>query len=175
MPPKSQRHLPPGFEAPSGDPSGWTRTLQPAWPFCKPRPALRAIMDPQMFTGIVEATGSLAGREVRGPGARLSITRAGGLFATPLVLGESIAVHGVCLTVQTTTADGFWCDATGETLARTTLGSIPIGGRVHLERALAVGDRLGGHIVTGHIDGKVVVRERQKLGDAWKLVFEIAD
>src|SRR6266478_2343353 len=128
-----------------------------------------------MFTGIVEATGSLAGREVRGPGARLSIARAGGLFATPLVLGESIAVHGVCLTVQTTTADGFWCDATGETLARTTLGSIPIGGPVHLERALAVGDRLGGHIVTGHVDGKVLVRTREKFGDAWKLVFEIEE
>jgi riboflavin synthase len=128
-----------------------------------------------MFTGIVEATGSLAGRVSRGPGARLSITMAQGSLATPLVIGESIAVHGVCLTVQTATADGFFCDATGETLARTTLGSIPVGGRVHLERALAVGDRLGGHIVTGHIDGKVRVRSREKFGDASKLVFEIAE
>jgi riboflavin synthase len=128
-----------------------------------------------MFTGIVEATGSLAGREIRGPGARLAITTGEGSFATPLVIGESIAVHGVCLTVQTPTADGFICDATGETLARTTLASIPVGGRVHLERALAVGDRLGGHIVTGHIDGKVRVRSREKFGDASKLVFEIAD
>lgn len=128
-----------------------------------------------MFTGIVELTGRLAAREARGPGARLAITAEGAGFATPLVLGESIAVQGVCLTVETTTASGFWCDATGETLARTTLGSIPLGGPVHLERALAVGGRLGGHIVTGHVDGKVRLRSREPLGDASKLVFDILD
>jgi len=90
-------------------------------------------------------------------------------------VGESVAVHGPCLTVQALKPDGFYCDATAETLARTTLGTRPIGGRVHLERALAVGDRLGGHIVTGHIDGKVRLRSREKVGDAEKLAFEFEE
>jgi riboflavin synthase len=126
-----------------------------------------------MFTGIVETTGTLAAREARGPGARLRITMIPG--GGPLVIGESIAVHGACLTVQAIAADGFLCDASVETLSRTTLGSIRLGGRVHLERALALGDRLGGHIVTGHVDGKVRLREREELGEAAKLVFEIED
>ena len=126
-----------------------------------------------MFTGIVETTGTLAAREARGPGARLRVATSMG--GGPLVIGESIAVHGACLTVQTIASDGFFCDASTETLARTTLGSLAVGARVHLERALAVGDRLGGHIVTGHVDGKVRLREREELGEAAKLVFEIED
>jgi riboflavin synthase len=126
-----------------------------------------------VFTGIVETTGTLAAREARGPGARLHV--ASNLGGGPLAIGESIAVHGACLTVQEHAKDGFFCDASAETLARTTLGSLPVGARVHLERALAVGDRLGGHIVTGHVDGKVRLREREELGDAAKLVFEIED
>jgi riboflavin synthase len=133
-----------------------------------------------MFTGIVEKSGVLTAREPRGPGAKLSISTSGrsmttGPFSSPLVIGESIAVHGVCLTVHTIMGDGFLCDATGETLSRTTLGSIAIGGRLHLERALALGDRLGGHIVTGHIDGKVRLCERETIGDAVKLDFEVGD
>jgi riboflavin synthase len=126
-----------------------------------------------MFTGIVETTGTLAAREERGPGARLRVATS--LGGGPLVIGESIAVHGACLTVQTIAPDGFFCDASAETLARTTLGSLAVGARVHLERALAVGDRLGGHIVTGHVDGKVRLRAREELGEAAKLVFEIED
>src|SRR5258706_9983667 len=72
-----------------------------------------------VFTGIVEKMGNLAARESRGPGARLTIAT-GGSFGSPLVVGESIAVHGPCLTVQTITAAGFECDASAETLARTT-------------------------------------------------------
>jgi riboflavin synthase len=124
-----------------------------------------------MFTGIVETTGVLATRAARGEGARLSVTTAMG----PFVVGESIAVHGVCLTVQTVTSEGFECDATVETLACTTLGSIPVGGRVHLERSLAVGDRLGGHIVSGHVDGKLRLRTRRALSEAVELVFEVED
>jgi riboflavin synthase len=124
-----------------------------------------------MFTGIVENVGVLAARAARGDGARLSVTTAMG----PLVVGESIAVHGACLTVQTVTPEGFACDATVETLARTTLGSLPVGGRVHLERSLAVGDRLGGHIVSGHVDGKVRLRARRPLSEAVELVFEVED
>ncbi|HKQ70128.1 MAG TPA: riboflavin synthase [Polyangiaceae bacterium] len=124
-----------------------------------------------MFTGIVETTGILAARAARGPSARLVITTHLG----PLALGESIAVHGVCLTVHTITASGFECDATAETLARTTLGSIPEGSRVHLERSLSVGARLGGHIVAGHVDCKIRLRSREAFGDAAKLTFEIED
>jgi riboflavin synthase len=124
-----------------------------------------------VFTGIVETTGVLVARDARGDGARLSISTAMG----PLVVGESIAVHGACLTVQTITAGGFDCDATVETLARTTLGSIPVGGRVHLERSLAIGDRLGGHIVSGHVDGTLRLRSRRPLSEAVELVFELED
>ena len=126
-----------------------------------------------MFTGIVEKSGTLTDRQLRGPGARLRVTMKA--TGAPLVVGESIAVHGACLTVQANERDGFSCDASGETLARTTLGSLPVGARVHLERALAVGDRLGGHIVTGHVDGKVRLFGREELGEAVKLVFEIED
>src|SRR5437764_2520724 len=117
-----------------------------------------------MFTGIVETTGKLLAREPRGPGARLRVAMT--VTDAPLAIGESIAVHGACLTVQTIAPDGFFCDASSETLARTTLGSIAVGARVHLERALALGDRLGGHIVTGHVDGKVRLREREDSGES---------
>jgi riboflavin synthase len=92
-----------------------------------------------------------------------------------LVVGESIAVHGVCLTVQTVVVGGFECDASSETLARSTLGAVPLGGNVHLERALTLSSRLGGHIVTGHVDGKIKLRNRERVGDALKLGFEIQD
>jgi riboflavin synthase len=124
-----------------------------------------------MFTGIVETTGVLRERQRRGPGARLRIeTRLG-----PLEVGESIAVHGVCLTVQTVVPNGFEADASVETLERSTLGSLSVGGRVHLERALALGGRLGGHIVSGHVDGTVRLRTREKLGTAERLVFSVED
>ena len=124
-----------------------------------------------MFTGIIESTGLLKVRASRGPGARL-------LIATDmeqLVIGESISVHGVCLTVQTIVVGGFECDASAETLSRSTLGAVPLGGAVHLERALAVGSRLGGHIVTGHVDGKLRLKSRDRVGETLKLVFEIKD
>ena len=124
-----------------------------------------------VFTGIVETTGLLKARSSRGPGARLLVSTA----IDRLVVGESIAVHGVCLTVETVVVGGFECDASAETLARSTLGALPLGATVHLERALAVGGRLGGHIVTGHVDGKLKLRHRERVGDAFKLGFEIQD
>jgi riboflavin synthase len=124
-----------------------------------------------VFTGIVESTGLLKSRAARGPGARLLLSTE----MDHLVVGESIAVHGVCLTVHTVVMSGFECDASAETLARSTLGAVPLGGTVHLERALTMGGRLGGHIVTGHIDGKVKLRNRERVGDALKLGFEILD
>jgi riboflavin synthase len=124
-----------------------------------------------VFTGIIETTGLLKARAGRGPGARLLVTTE----MERLVVGESIAVHGVCLTVQSVVVGGFECDASAETLACSTLGTIPLGGAVHLERALTLSSRLGGHIVAGHVDGKLKLRNRERVGDALKLGFEIQD
>ena len=104
-----------------------------------------------MFTGIIQATAHLERREPSGAGARLTI-------ATPrplarLALGESVAVNGACLTVVRRAGARFMADVSPETLARTTLGRLPLGRRLNVERALKLGDRLGGHIVQGHVDG----------------------
>ena len=104
-----------------------------------------------MFTGIVETTGRVAQRARRGPGARLTIAGARGL--SRLALGESIAVNGACLTVSARRGRLFAVDVSPETLRRTTLGRLVPRARVNLERALRVGDRLGGHVVLGHVDG----------------------
>jgi riboflavin synthase len=120
-----------------------------------------------VFTGLVEEVGSLRARAPRGPGARVEI----GCALGPLVLGESIAVDGVCLTVDVITKGGFEADCSHETLARTTLGALALGGRVNLERAVAVGQRLGGHIVSGHVDGTGVVAEARRVGDAIHVAF----
>ena len=105
-----------------------------------------------MFTGIIEAVGQLAGREARGGDARLRIA-VGALPFTDAVLGESVAVNGVCLTVVAFDATHFEADASNETLALTTLGALAEGAAVNLERAMRPTDRLGGHIVSGHVDG----------------------
>ena len=89
----------------------------------------------------------------------------------PLDIGESIAVSGVCLTVTEETPRGFLADASTETCRATTLGGLPAGARVNLERALAVGERLGGHIVSGHVDGVCSVVEARPSGTARLLRF----
>lgn len=105
-----------------------------------------------MFTGLIEGVGALASREARGGDARLVIDT-GTLPFGDVRLGESIAVNGCCLTVVAFDARSFAVDASSETLALTTLGRLPIGTPVNLERALRPGDRLGGHLVSGHVDG----------------------
>lgn len=131
-----------------------------------------------MFTGLVEATGTLLSRNARSglgegaPGKRLAIGAA--FEGEPLALGESVAVDGVCLTVDAIEPGGFEVDCSGETLARTTLGAIAVGSRVHLERAMRPSDRLGGHIVTGHVDGVGWLAERRREGEggeSWWLSF----
>jgi riboflavin synthase len=128
-----------------------------------------------MFTGLVEAMGTIAARQARGPGARLAIRTALGATSTgdPLALGESIAVDGACLTVDALLPDGFEVDASAETLSRTTLGALAAGSPVHLERAVRPGDRLGGHIVTGHIDGVGSLAERRPDGEAFWMRFSM--
>jgi riboflavin synthase len=119
-----------------------------------------------MFTGLVETTGVLARRAGR-PVARALVEAALG----PLELGESISVNGACLTVDRLAPAGFECDMSAETLDRTTLGELPLGTRVHLERATPLGGRMGGHMVLGHVDGVGRVSAREARGDA--LRFEV--
>jgi riboflavin synthase len=120
-----------------------------------------------MFTGLVEATGVLRRRAGK-PVARALVET----DLPALALGESISVNGVCLTVDRVVAGGFECDMSGETLERTTLGEIPLGARVHLERATPLGGRMGGHMVLGHVDGVGAVSAREPRGEA--LRFEVA-
>ena len=117
-----------------------------------------------MFTGLVETIGTLRRRAGR-PVARAFIETDLG----PLILGESINVDGACLTVDRILEGGFECDMSSETLARTTLGALPIGARVHLERATPLGGRMGGHIVLGHVDGVGLVSGREPRGEAIRL------
>ena len=97
----------------------------------------------------------------------------GSLAGEALALGESITVDGTCLSVVDVLSDGFAVDATAETLARTTLGTLELGRRVNLERALRAGDRLGGHLVTGHVDATGRLLERRAVGDAVSMAFSI--
>ncbi|MCA1714451.1 MAG: riboflavin synthase, partial [Gammaproteobacteria bacterium] len=105
-----------------------------------------------MFTGLIQGVGTLIAREALAGDARLRIG-VGTLPFDEVQLGESIAVNGVCLTVAAYDAEGFQADASPETLALTTLGELPPGRTLNLERALRPLDRLGGHLVSGHVDG----------------------
>lgn len=128
-----------------------------------------------MFTGLVETKGRLVRRTQQGTDARLVIEGTFDVARSPIELGESIAVDGVCLTVTTFTEGAptvFEVDASAETLAKTTLGSLPPGAAVNLERAVPLGGRMGGHIVSGHVDGVGRIADRSPLGAALKVVFE---
>jgi riboflavin synthase len=118
-----------------------------------------------MFTGLVELTGSLARRLRRGPGYRLTVEAALGA----LTLGESISVTGACLTVVGSDARSFEADVSLETAARTTLGALPLGSTLNLERALKVGDRLGGHFVSGHVDAVAELVSAEPAGEALRM------
>jgi len=110
-----------------------------------------------MFTGLIEGVGTLAALEIRGGDARLRIA-VGTLPFAGVLLGESISVNGVCLTVVAFDDGSFEADASNETLALTTLGALPVGRALNLERAMLPTDRLGGHLVSGHVDGVGKVR-----------------
>lgn len=105
-----------------------------------------------MFTGIIEGVGRISARDAVGGDARLTID-VGSLPFDQVALGESIAVNGTCLTVTDFDAKSFQTDASTETLALTTLGRLAVGAPVNLERAMHPTDRLGGHMVSGHVDG----------------------
>ncbi len=116
-----------------------------------------------MFTGLVEDTGTVARADRRSDALVLSI-RPAKIPLAELVLGESVCHDGTCLTVTDIGRDAFTVLAGAETLARTTLGSLRVGSKVNLERSLKLGDRLGGHWVTGHIDGTGELAVRRDMG-----------
>jgi riboflavin synthase len=113
-----------------------------------------------MFTGIVQSVGRIAAVEARGGDARLRI-RSGKLPMGDVSAGDSIAVNGVCLTAVELPGDGFAADVSRETLSLTTLGDLGAGSAVNLEKALTLGTPLGGHLVSGHVDGVGEVLERR--------------
>lgn len=124
-----------------------------------------------VFTGIVEELGELVGRQERPDAARFAVR--GPLVCTGTRPGDSIAVNGVCLTVVELDADVFTADVIGETLRRSSLGPARAGDRLNLERAAKLGDRLGGHLVQGHVDGTgtVLSRTEPSGGAPWELLW----
>ena len=116
-----------------------------------------------MFTGLVEDVGTIVRAEVA-EAARVFAIQPGRIPLAELAVGESISHDGVCLTVTAVGADGYTVLAGEETLARTTLGDRGVGSQVNLERSLRAGDRLGGHMVAGHIDGKGQISGRDDRG-----------
>ena len=126
-----------------------------------------------MFTGLVKDVGEIRDRDEGDESVSFVVATA--LDVEEFESGESIAVDGVCLTVTACDeqAGTFRVDASAETLRKTALGDREVGDGVHLERALRVGDRLGGHFVQGHVDGVGELSERRRDGDAWELEFRI--
>ncbi len=125
-----------------------------------------------MFTGIVKAKGSIGAIEKRGGDVRLRVT-APGLPWPEYVVGDSIAVNGVCLTAVRLLDDGFDTDVSVETLDVTTLKQLAVGDAVNLEPALRVGDALGGHLVSGHVDGIGKMLARADDARSIRMTFEV--
>ncbi len=123
-----------------------------------------------MFTGIIEALGSIAGTERQGGDVRL-LVKAAGLDLGAVRLGDSIAVNGVCLTVVALRSDSFAADVSVETLDHTTAGQWVAGTPVNLEQALTPAKRMGGHIVSGHVDGvgEVLARHSDARSERFRL------
>ncbi|MEM1142845.1 MAG: riboflavin synthase [Pseudomonadota bacterium] len=127
-----------------------------------------------MFTGIVEAVGTVAALE-RGTGDARLYVRTGKLPMTDVALGDSIATNGVCLTVVALPGDGFWADVSNETLRLTTLGNLSIGSPVNLEKSLTPESRLGGHIVSGHVDGLGEIVDLTQDARSWVAIVRAPD
>lgn len=127
-----------------------------------------------MFTGIVAAVGTVDSIELRDGEGRFRFAT-GKLPLDNLRLGDSIAVNGCCLTVVEFDATGFSADLSRETIDRTTMADRAMGDRVNLERALALGEELGGHLVTGHVDGVGTVGELRADGESVRLTIAAPD
>lgn len=127
-----------------------------------------------MFTGLIEDVATLTDRQLLGKAGKLTVTTH--LPLADIRIGDSLAVNGVCLTVEALQpqARSVVFHTLQETLQRTNLGGVSAGGAVNLERALRFGDRLGGHLVTGHVDATAKVRSVARAGDDWVFTVELA-
>lgn len=126
-----------------------------------------------MFTGIIQGKGKLF--ETRPSGGGLVFGVEADFVISDPQEGESIAINGVCLTAKNINKNRFYADVSPESLARTNLGSLTVGSGVNLERALRLSDRLGGHIVSGHVDAVSKVISKEKHGDFTIFTFTIPD
>jgi riboflavin synthase len=124
-----------------------------------------------VFTGLIQDVGTIAAFEQGEEGARLRIATS---LGPEIGLGDSVAVNGVCLTATAADADGFETEAMNQTLTVTALGAIEEGSAVNLELAMQASDRLGGHIVQGHVDGVGTVAAVEEDGFARRIRFEVA-
>lgn len=127
-----------------------------------------------MFTGIIQAVGKVAALDPRGGDLRIAIDT-GKLPLADVELGDSIAVSGVCLTVVQKGAKAFHADVSGETLSLTTLGQLAVNDTVNLEKALTLGTRLGGHLVSGHVDGIGTVTARREDSRSVRFTIQAPD
>lgn len=127
-----------------------------------------------MFTGIIQAVGTVAAQTPSGGDQRLRI-QTGKLDLGDVAIGDSIATNGVCLTVTELPGDGFWADVSRETLSLTTLGGLTAGSRVNLEKSLTPQSRLGGHIVSGHVDGLGEIVSLVEDARSWRVVVRAPD
>ncbi len=125
-----------------------------------------------MFTGLVEDTGEVMSIVPRGRGIELGIRTK--IPLADVDIGASIAVNGVCLTAESFDGDRFIATAGAETLRLTSIGALKVGSKVHLERALRVGDRLGGHLVQGHVDGMGTVISTENQAESWVVWIEVS-
>lgn len=124
-----------------------------------------------MFTGLIEDLGTVRSLQTGGGSGRITIATS--LSMDEIALGDSIAVNGVCLTVVNYGSGQFSADVSAESLSRTVLGDLRPGQHVNLERALRLSDRLGGHLVSGHVDGLGVVTERYQDRNAVRFTVEV--
>ena len=122
-----------------------------------------------MFTGLVQSVGSL--RHLGPYQLKVTCATTGDTVLKEIELGDSIAVDGVCLTVENILEKGFIASASPETLAKSTLGKVLDNGKVNLESSLRVGSKIGGHFVTGHVDGLGQLDRAERIANAWEIAF----
>jgi riboflavin synthase len=127
-----------------------------------------------MFTGIIQAMGEIAAIEPKGADCRFYV-KTGRLELSDVAIGDSIATNGVCLTAVSLPGDGFWADVSGETLKKTSFKHIQAGTKVNLEKALQPTTHLGGHLVSGHVDGLGKILERHNAGRSIQFKIKAPD
>ncbi len=127
-----------------------------------------------MFTGIIEAVGEIKAIDAKGDDRRLNIASSA-LDMSDVQLGDSIAIDGICLTVVEFSSAHFVMDASAETLSKTTMGGFTVGRKVNMEKALTPTTRLGGHLVSGHVDGVGEIESREVVGESLRFKVRVPD